>query len=1092
MTGKTNAVLGVDACFTQAGSVSASASPVDFDDQTQDKWYKARGRNCEIAAPAPTPTKPNPLPSKCQTWSEWSNTIELPEPLDAPTSLTLSLNTGDYYRLELGFTQSSESTHYYQLELHRSDTQTGTFAKVGNSKNASASPTHFSKQTDGKWYKARARNCEDTARADCYTWSAWSNSILLPLVLDPPTALTLAVEDGDDDDLDLGFTRSGESTHFYQFELHQSNTKSGTFTKVATVSETTSPADFNNQTQGKWYKAQGRNCSTKARASCNDWSKWSNTIFLSTPPVFAKTAYSFSLVETSDLGTTVGTVSATDADSGDTVTYSITAGNTKGMFAISNSTGAILVYDYLDYETAATTTLTIQAQDSHGATGTTTVTVTTTNWFESLVTASTTTPLTGQSVTLTASTDVGSLPGAQYQWQRVDTTKNQWVNVGANTTTTTLTLTSATVATEVYRLKASFRSSNAAPSRPVTIEWQELAASITTNNPFPLSGDSKQRSATLTAHTNAPTGATYKWQKSPTTSTNWTDITSTKKTATVSSTVRTTKKYRVIVTSGTHTATSDAVFVTWDLGATLSDITDALAANFATPTATPNAGSNQEGATGQAANTTAFLTKEATLLKCVKDTSTSNGGGEYDSFAELMTQYTGKTKTLLNTAGSNGCSTELTETWTAITTAFTSTFTTISTTGSNAAANNAFLSSGPGKSFKKHMLASASLTNSIEDFIVPATNILENEPTPTPTPTPGAQGQDGARAQEEDGGSTDNFAEICLRVAGLTNEVAVKAASLDQRLKVLNCLVFQAPHSWWIDLARPIANKDADSTLLDEYKKNVIDPGDTDTEKKGLWLDGMDFECTWETNVRRGFTFFINRLLLPYLDFNNTEAELAGCLKHDIALGSLRLIDDAATDDDPDTAWNPRNKHLADALFYADAVCLDKAGIERHECLSNTEAFWDSAVIDWLKGTAAMRTGAVANLNNKGWPITAEHISHARQNPRYVECSQPFTKVDTSTLASQIGNDYITVSWTLIPSCVNEKIEKIVLTGVDPEATHGLTSELTNTPSTSAKIKKEHILPHAKILHHALIYPVNRKYGSLYFDQADLDFLISA
>ena len=206
-----------------------------------------------------------------------------------------------------------------------------------------------------------------------------------------------------------------------------------------------------------------------------------------------------------------------------------------------------------------------------------------------------------------------------------------------------------------------------------------------------------------------------------------------------------------------------------------------------------------------------------------------------------------KTKTLLNTTGSNGCSIELTETWTAITTAFTSTFTTISTTGSNAASINAFLSSGPGKSFKKDMLASASLTNSIENFIVPAADILQ-----------------------------------------------------------------------------------------------------------------------------------------------------------------------------------------------------------------------------------------------------AEHINHARQNPRYVECSQPFTRVDTSTLASQIGNDYITVSWTLIPSCVNEKIEKIVLTGADPEATHGLTSELTNAPSTSAKIKKEHILPHAKSLHHALIYPVNRKYGSLYFDQADLDFLISA
>ena len=771
---------------------------------------------------------------------------------------------------------------------------------------------------------------------------------------------------------------------------------------TATVSETTSPADFNNQTQGKWYKAQGRNCSTKARASCNDWSKWSNTIFLSTPPVFAKTAYSFSLVETSDLGTTVGTVSATDADSGDTVTYSITTGNTKGMFAISNSTGKIVVYNFLDHETAATTTLTIQAKDSHGATGTTTVTVTTTNWFESLVTASTTTPLTGQSVTLTASTDVGSLPGAQYQWQRVDTTKNQWMNVGANTTTTTLTLTSATVATEVYRVTASFRSSNAAPSRPVTIEWQELAASITTDNPFPLSGDSKQRSATLTAHTNAPTGATYKWQESPTTSTNWTDITSTKKTATVSSTVRTTKKYRVIVTNGSHTATSDAVFVTWDLGATLRDITDALAANFATPTATPNAGSNQEGATGQAARTAAYLSKEATLLTCVKDTSTSNGGGEYDSFAELMTQYTGKTKTLLNTTGSNGCSTELTETWTAITTAFTSTFTTISTTGSNAAAINAFLASEPGKSFKKHMLASASLTNSIEDFIVPAANILENEPTPTP----GVQGQDGARAQDGDD-DDGSFGLSCIPEAGHFN--ASSSSPLSVRLNVLDCLIFFTPWQFWYDLAE-------------------IEPGDPDTPETPFeaaiarvpWLNGGDFDCS-PGLARAGL-------------WSDSDAQRAACLKHDIAWGSLQAMggdtslshdekDEDNDGDELDETWNPRNKHLADWLYYVDNVCQGVG--HRSTCLGDRDNFWEASMSAWLRSEHNRRTWAVAEVNDHNWPVTQEDIDHVSAKQYFVSCDPPLPRLDNLKLTRH-GKE-VRASWNVTESCsgveIRSKIE---------------------------------------------------------------------
>ena len=61
-------------------------------------------------------------------------------------------------------------------------------------------------------------------------------------------------------------------------------------------------------------------------------------------PAFGAASYVFILAENADGGTTpvsVGTVSATDADSGDTVTYSIQAGNTDDKLAIDSSTGAI-------------------------------------------------------------------------------------------------------------------------------------------------------------------------------------------------------------------------------------------------------------------------------------------------------------------------------------------------------------------------------------------------------------------------------------------------------------------------------------------------------------------------------------------------------------------------------------------------------------------------------------------------------------------------------------------------------------------------------------------------------------------------------
>ncbi|MDA0156011.1 MULTISPECIES: cadherin repeat domain-containing protein, partial [Vibrio] len=50
--------------------------------------------------------------------------------------------------------------------------------------------------------------------------------------------------------------------------------------------------------------------------------------------------YSFNYNENIDDETVIGTVSATDAD-GDDVTYSITAGNDNGWFAIDEDTGAI-------------------------------------------------------------------------------------------------------------------------------------------------------------------------------------------------------------------------------------------------------------------------------------------------------------------------------------------------------------------------------------------------------------------------------------------------------------------------------------------------------------------------------------------------------------------------------------------------------------------------------------------------------------------------------------------------------------------------------------------------------------------------------
>ncbi len=90
-------------------------------------------------------------------------------------------------------------------------------------------------------------------------------------------------------------------------------------------------------------------------------------------PEFSESSYSFAVSEDASVGASVGTVTTTDPDDGDTVSYSITAGNDAGAFALGASTGAITTAGALDYEANASYTLTVKASDGRGGTATASV-----------------------------------------------------------------------------------------------------------------------------------------------------------------------------------------------------------------------------------------------------------------------------------------------------------------------------------------------------------------------------------------------------------------------------------------------------------------------------------------------------------------------------------------------------------------------------------------------------------------------------------------------------------------------------------------------------------------------------------------------
>ncbi|MDE0638630.1 MAG: cadherin domain-containing protein [Candidatus Poribacteria bacterium] len=87
-----------------------------------------------------------------------------------------------------------------------------------------------------------------------------------------------------------------------------------------------------------------------------------------TPPVFSDGASTTrSIAENTASGTGIGSpISATDADIGDTLTYSL-SGTDAAAFSIDSSTGQLRTAAALDYETKKVYSLTITATDSSGA-----------------------------------------------------------------------------------------------------------------------------------------------------------------------------------------------------------------------------------------------------------------------------------------------------------------------------------------------------------------------------------------------------------------------------------------------------------------------------------------------------------------------------------------------------------------------------------------------------------------------------------------------------------------------------------------------------------------------------------------------------
>ena len=99
-------------------------------------------------------------------------------------------------------------------------------------------------------------------------------------------------------------------------------------------------------------------------------------------PAFDQASYTFEVAENAVVDHVVGTVSATDPDEDDEVSYAITTGDGERRFTIGEETGEITVAASLDHESTDEYVLTVEADDGNGGTDAVTVTVTVTDVAE--------------------------------------------------------------------------------------------------------------------------------------------------------------------------------------------------------------------------------------------------------------------------------------------------------------------------------------------------------------------------------------------------------------------------------------------------------------------------------------------------------------------------------------------------------------------------------------------------------------------------------------------------------------------------------------------------------------------------------------
>ena len=442
------------------------------------------------------------------------------------------------------------------------------------------------------------------------------------------------------------------------------------------------------------------------------------------------------------------------------------------------------------------------------------------------------------------------------------------------------------------------------------LSWRPVTVSVTVSDDLPA----PNAGVTLTAKADAPSDATYRWEERSAGG-SWSALTGSAATKDVSLT-RGTRPYRVTVSHTTATsATAEAIYVTWDALDIWGDLSTALTT----------------AVTGHSD----YTSKQTALLTCM------NAGvavdDQYGSFDDILADYANAKAKL-----EGACSSQSSEMF--------STSQRVVQAKLNALRNgntdyDEILGTPQGERFK----AIAGNAAEIKRLLNLATGVA----------TPGSiefpvyeEVQANEAVQARSPSPSQTLTQDDLRQGTgldcLPSRVRGEDLTLDNKLRVLNCLVFDTPHSFWLDV----------SALKREAR-----PGG-----RFAWLlhnTGIDW-----------------RFSAP---LREAQGPVVSCLKHDVAYAGLQVITgtDAPRADSYtlDEAWNPRNKALADCKFKADITAYGCQN-EAHDALL-------LCLLSPNQVMAGVFFFFVAEINHKNWPVTPADIRHFKANEEFTVCAEP-------------------------------------------------------------------------------------------------------